>query len=551
MSYEGGYTSAVNSASTRDAQGAQTAAVRQRMQEEAQAFAQAQADREDEKKLGMGAIKAFALMQLQPPPDAPQAPAGPQAPPPGQGSPPMAPPAPPSVGGMPPVGGNLQALMARSMAPPGGAPMGAPPMPQGAGPGQPPMAAPAPQAPPQPAPPPGWQPSPSAPAALSGGAPAGRPAPSPGGMPTSLQPPPAAAGPQPGAAPPSGQPAKPGTLPPQWLSVPKAIEAMDKAGIPPEKQYATLSKMMPMIDKQNKQALDDLGFQVKVSKAMNDTLQREIQLYRVQKEGTTPFQKEAETLYGKGTPEYKAAIKKHLDKMDAPSATTVNLAAGGGENDLAKDPETRRFMAEQYWAGDPSVMQNLGRGAQGAKNIVALRHEIVAVGKEMGKSPKDLAAAQAEFQGMKAGERTLGTRTANIEMAAQEAKSLAGLALDASEKLPRSGLKSLNDVIQAAQSRTASPELRAFVASNTSLINAYARAINPQGVGTVADKEHAREMLSTAFAKGDYRAAVTQLLKEIDAAQKSPRQVKESMREGFTSGGGAEGGKTVNWSDLK
>jgi hypothetical protein len=123
-------------------------------------------------------------------------------------------------------------------------------------------------------------------------------------------------------------------------------------------------------------------------------------------------------------------------------------------------------------------------------------------------SPEDMMANQARFGGEKAGQRTLGTRTANIEMAATEAASLADLAKQASAKVDRTHYKAFNDVMQAGQRATSSPELRAFTASNTSLINAYARAINPQGVGTVADKEHAREMLSTAFSKGDYEAAV-------------------------------------------
>lgn len=151
--------------------------------------------------------------------------------------------------------------------------------------------------------------------------------------------------------------------------------------------------------------------------------------------------------------------------------------------------------------------------------------------------PEEMMANQARFAGEKAGQRTLGTRTANIEMAATEAASLAELALQASNNLPRGEWKTFNDIMQAGQSRTSSPQLRAFTASNTSLINAYARAINPQGVGTVADKEHAREMLSTGFSKGDYSAAVNQLLLEIDAARKSPGTVQREMRERFIGKG--------------
>jgi hypothetical protein len=45
-----------------------------------------------------------------------------------------------------------------------------------------------------------------------------------------------------------------------------------------------------------------------------------------------------------------------------------------------------------------------------------------------------MMANQARFSGEKAGQRTLGTRTANIEMAATEAASLADLAKQASAR---------------------------------------------------------------------------------------------------------------------
>ena len=105
--------------------------------------------------------------------------------------------------------------------------------------------------------------------------------------------------------------------------------------------------------------------------------------------------------------------------------------------------------------------------------------------------------------------------------------------------------------IQAVEKGTASPELRKFVAANTSFINAYARAINPQGVGTVADKEHAREMLDVAFSKGDYTAVISQLKAEIAAAKASPGTVKTEMRERFTGVKGGSSGEPAGQTNAK
>jgi hypothetical protein len=198
----------------------------------------------------------------------------------------------------------------------------------------------------------------------------------------------------------------------------------------------------------------------------------------------------------------------------------------------SNDPD---FQAQiNYWAEvvrkGGALPPGLARGPGGGAFVREVTKR-AAVGDV---SPEDMMANQARFGGEKAGQRTLGTRTANIEMAATEAASLADLAKQASAKVDRTQYKAFNDVMQAGQRATSSPELRAFTASNTSLINAYARAINPQGVGTVADKEHAREMLSTAFSKGDYEAAIDQLMLEIDAARKSPGTVQKEMRDRFT-----------------
>ena len=67
------------------------------------------------------------------------------------------------------------------------------------------------------------------------------------------------------------------------------------------------------------------------------------------------------------------------------------------------------------------------------------------------------------------------------------------------------------------------------------IINTYARAINPNGQPTVADKEHAREMLNTAMGPDKYNAVLDQMQQEIDMAHNSPAIAKrglENIRKG-------------------
>jgi hypothetical protein len=255
----------------------------------------------------------------------------------------------------------------------------------------------------------------------------------------------------------------------------------------------------------------------------------------------TPFMRELRaTGVQPGSPEWNRQLQKHLDKMDAPARTTVKVAAGGPttaglSKEYNEDPAYKKqvdFWAETLKNGGtlPPRFAQSGAGKKMFQDIVQRVPQISGDAREM-------LASQAEFQGIKAGERTLGTRSANIELAVNEADQLADLALKASNEWKRFGVKSVNDLQKAVQSRTASPELRQFVASNTSFINAYARAISPSGVPTVSDKDHAREMLDVGFTTGDYAAAVKQLKLEMQAAARSPAIVRGALREAVTGKG--------------
>jgi hypothetical protein len=155
------------------------------------------------------------------------------------------------------------------------------------------------------------------------------------------------------------------------------------------------------------------------------------------------------------------------------------------------------------------------------------------VAKEQGLSAQDVARQQAEFQGFVQGEKTLGTRQAQIDMTSTVLDQFVPLAKDASAAFKRSGIKSVNDLEIAIKSRTASPELRKAAAATNAVINAYGRAINPSGVGNERDKEEARKILDMAFATEDYDAAANQILMEIGAEKKAPGRVKKDMRESF------------------
>ena len=197
----------------------------------------------------------------------------------------------------------------------------------------------------------------------------------------------------------------------------------------------------------------------------------------------------------------------------------------------ALDDETVNAMARQYLAGDKSVFQNLGRGAQGAENVIRIRQAVERNAKAEGLSGEDIALRIAEFNALTAGERTLGTRTANVEMFVNEARNQMQVARRLSQEVPRGEFVPLNRALLAFESNTGDPKVVAFGAAINTLVNTYAKAIAGGGQATVSDKDHAREILLSAYTQEQFDAVLDVLDQEMEAAREAPRQVKQQFRD--------------------
>ncbi len=211
------------------------------------------------------------------------------------------------------------------------------------------------------------------------------------------------------------------------------------------------------------------------------------------------------------------------------------------------DEDTITAMAHQLKAGDTSVLTNLGRGAQGAQNVIAVRRKVAQLNSAQGESGAEQANRNAEMMGVKAGQRTLGTKQANIEMAATEFEQVLPVVQKASQAVDRTRFPDLNRIIQAYEQKTGDPNIVAFGGAVNTLVNLYSRAISPSGTPTVHDKEHAREILNKAWSQGQFDAAVGMMKQEITAALSSPEKVREEMRKRFLGGqGGAKAAPASN-----
>lgn len=201
-------------------------------------------------------------------------------------------------------------------------------------------------------------------------------------------------------------------------------------------------------------------------------------------------------------------------------------------------PETRLRIAKQFLKGDKSGMQNLGRGAQGAANLVAIQNDITDEAGRQGLSGEQIAARMAEFSGLTAGMRTSGTISARIENAAAEASELVPLALTASQKVVRSGFLPFGKAQVMFDTQSNDPALAEFATANIGLATAYASAMARGNKPTVSDNEHARDLLSTAKSQTAYEATIRQMQREIAAAQRAPKSVRQGLSDEISGKGG-------------
>lgn len=216
-----------------------------------------------------------------------------------------------------------------------------------------------------------------------------------------------------------------------------------------------------------------------------------------------------------------------------------------GDAEASLPSATLDTLADQALAGDTTVYQNLGRGAQGAANLIALRSRVADKAKERGLTGSDLASINADYQGQKAGLRTSGTISARIENAAAEAEVLAPLAIEASRKVSRSGILPFGRAQVMFNNQTNDPNMNEFATANMGLATAYAGVLARGAKTTESDKSEARHILLEAKDQKTYEVIVAQMKREIAAAQSAPGKVRNNLRNEISGKGGSHGATTV------
>jgi hypothetical protein len=337
------------------------------------------------------------------------------------------------------------------------------------------------------------------------------------------------------------------------LTLQSAIKVLQDQGLSGADLMAGLQQLTPLLDAQAKQqatqAQQQFTQQIQLAKLgeTQDALQARIDAAKDASEDRKLSLQERQQAHQDSLGMQQQMLQFRMDEAKQKHAA---------DPDSKLAPEDVKFLAQQAIAGDTSVYQNLGRGVQGAQNIVAIRKEVTRMQEAAGGTGADQAAANAGFQGEKAAARTGATKAANVGMAVAEAQKTFPIVREASAALPRTEFPGVNAALQAAQTGSGDPRVVALGTALNTAVNAYSRAISPTGTPTVADKEHARELLTTASTPEQLDAVLSVMEREMKAARQAPTEVQAQQKarisgrgEGAPAPGTVEGGYRFKGGD--
>ena len=154
-----------------------------------------------------------------------------------------------------------------------------------------------------------------------------------------------------------------------------------------------------------------------------------------------------------------------------------------------------------------------------------------------------------EAAGAGAGARALGTQSAKILTAANEAGQMVDVVRDYSSKIDRTQYPTINAIQNAVDKGTGGTEIVKLNTAINALVNSYARAINPTGVSTVSDKNHAREIINANYANGQINAILDVMGQEMDIAKASPAEAAKQLKAGRT--GAAPASSAGEWKVVR
>jgi hypothetical protein len=231
--------------------------------------------------------------------------------------------------------------------------------------------------------------------------------------------------------------------------------------------------------------------------------------------------------YGKidGAPEY---IPKTGTPADPDYVARMAEAKNRG---LVSDDDAKDTAYRYVRTGDRGQLQGLGYKGE---NRAKVNHYIHEAQTALGVSDEELGQRVAEFEGRKAGQRTLGTQEARMGSAAMEAEGAIKLARGAIEKVPRTSFLPINRLIKGYQEQTLNPDQAELFTRLQGVVNAYSAVMNRgANVATDASRHRANELLNDAADAPALNRVLDVMNSEMDMAKSAPARMREYYRQQY------------------
>jgi hypothetical protein len=217
--------------------------------------------------------------------------------------------------------------------------------------------------------------------------------------------------------------------------------------------------------------------------------------------------------------------------------------------DSSLDDQTTDLLARRSIQGDTKALVGLGRGAQGAENLLKIQRRVAEIAKAEGLDATDILNNNAVQAGRMSESRTLGTKSAHFGVAEKAMEESLPIALEASKAVPRTAFPVINQLILTGKTNVGDPNVKRFLIATDTAAKDYARTINPNGTTRESDIAYARKILSMADGPEAYEAALGQLKVEAGVTKRAiERQKKEVQTQGKSEAGHTEA-KTTTFSD--
>ncbi len=200
-------------------------------------------------------------------------------------------------------------------------------------------------------------------------------------------------------------------------------------------------------------------------------------------------------------------------------------AAGNFQMLSAADIETQ---VDRALEGDNTA----GRFSVRDPNRIAFQHALDQRIQSGKLNAKQAARANARAAGLASEERALGGQAGRSEGQAAQAFLSADLAIEKSERVPRTQFVPFNRLAYMAKRAGSDSALAELDTATNTLVTEYVRAVSGAGVPTDAAREHAYQILDQANSQETYKNVVTLLKREMQRAVEAPQRVREMLSQG-------------------